>query len=291
MWLHKLRKNKRGISTVIAVVLSLVILVVVVENIVLWSYQINQFDWERMHESLSLAVISRSTWFVAQSEYAVNNGSITAGSYLDTQNDDGVFETFTEQNTTPMILDVNGTFLIDLTKYPLNYIQGFEILIKFQASDLGDLWYLKAYNWTAQDYGNSGFNCTTGFAPTTTTGWDYYAVSITNQWTNYVRNDGKMFIKFQDSNTASTNATVKINFLGVRAIIALFSFKNDGPVTSNVVTLWVINSTIHNHYSVDYFINSGMNSSFFGAGIQLPRGSCTVKAITELGNIAMYSMG
>ena len=291
MWLHKLRKDKRGISTVIAVVLSLVILVVVVENVVLWSYQINQNDWERMHESLSLAVTSRSTWFVAQNEYAVNNGSITAGSYLDTQNDDGVFETFTEQNTTPMILDVNGTFLIDLTKYPLNYIQGFEILIKFQASDLGDLWYLKAYNWTAQDYGNSGFNCTTGFTPTTTTGWDNYTVSITNQWTNYVRNDGKVFIKFQDSNTASTNATVKIDFLGVRAIIALFSFKNDGPVTSNVVSLWVINSTIHNHYSVDYFINSGMNSSFFSAGIQFPRGSCTVKAITELGNIAMYSMG
>jgi hypothetical protein len=62
-------------------------------------------------------------------------------------------------------------------------------------------------------------------------------------------------------------------------------------VTSNVVTLWVINSTIHNHYSVDYFINSGMNSSFFSADIQLPRGPCTVKAITELGNIAMYSMG
>ncbi len=291
MWLHRLRKNKRGISTVIAVVLSLVILVVVVANVVLWSYQMNQYDWERMHESLSLAVTSRSTWSVVQSEYAVNNGSRTGGSYLDTQNDDGVFETFTEQTIAPMILDANGTFLFDLTKYPLNYIQGVEIQIKFQASDLGDLWYLKAFNWTAKDYGNSGFNCTTGFAPTTTTGWDYYTVSITDQWSNYVRNDGKMLIKFQDSNTDSNNTTVKIDFLAVRAIIALFSFKNDGPVTSHVVSLWVINSTIHSHYSVDYFINSGMTSSFFSADIHLPRGPCMVKTITERGNIAVYSIG
>ena len=75
MWLRKLRKNKRGVSTVIVVVLSLVILVVVVANVVLWSYKLNQYDLDRMHEDLGLNVTSRSIWLVAQSEYRINNGS------------------------------------------------------------------------------------------------------------------------------------------------------------------------------------------------------------------------
>ena len=291
MWLHKLRKNKRGISTVIVVVLSLVILVTVVANVVLWSYTMNQYDWERMHENLSFTVTSRSAWFVTQSEYRINSGSNTNGSYLDTQADDGVFETFRETTSAPKTMDINGTFLIDLTKYPLAYVQGIEILIKFQATDTGDAWFLKAYNWTANAYSNSGFNSTTGFTPTTTTGWDYYKISVINRWATYVRSDGKMFIKFHNPVADSTTTTIRIDFLAVRAIIALFSFKNDGQVTSHVVSLWVVNSTLHSHYNVDYFVDSGMSASFFNAAVNLPRGRYTVKAATDRGNIAVYSSG
>lgn len=291
MWLRKLRKNKRGISTVIVVVLSLVILVVVVANVVLWSYKMNQYDLDRMHEDLSLNVTSRSTWFVVQSEFRINNGSITGGSYLDTRTDDGGYETFRERTTAPRVLDINGTFLIDLAKYPLTNIQGIEIILKFQASDTSEAWYVKAYNWTSRSYGNNGFNSTAGFTPTTTTGWDYYKISITNRWTSYVRSDGKMFIKFHDAGADSTATTIRIDFLAVRAAISLFSFKNDGSVTSHVVSLWVINSTIHSHYDVDYFINSGMSASFFNAVVGLPKGQYMVKTITERGNIAVFSRG
>jgi len=290
MLLHKLRKNKRGFSTVIAVVLSLVILVVVVANVVLWDYTMNQYDWEKLHEGLSLTVTARSTWFIVQSEYRINNGSITGGSYLDTQADDEIYETFRE-TAAPRVLDINGTFFIDLAKYPLTYIQGIEILIKFQATDTSEAWFLKAYNWTANTYSNSGFNSTTGYTPTTTTGWDYYQVSITNRWTSYVKSDGKMFIKFHDAGADPTRTTVRIDFLAVRATIALFSFKNNGQVTSHVTSVWVITSTIHSRYDVDFFINSGTAASFFSPNINLPKGSYLVKTITERGNVAVYSVG
>jgi hypothetical protein len=58
-----------------------------------------------------------------------------------------------------------------------------------------------------------------------------------------------------------------------------------------VVSLWVINSTIHSHYDVDYFINSGMSASFFNAVVGLPKGQYMVKTITERGNIAVFSRG
>jgi hypothetical protein len=292
MLLHKLRKSKRGFSTVIAVVLSLVILVVVVANVVLWSYTLNQYDWERAHESLSLSATTRSTWFVVQNEYRINNGSKTGGSFLDTRADDGAYETFRERTSAPRTLDINGTFLIDLSKYPLVDIQGIEILIKFQAADTGDAWYLKAYNWTSNTYGNKGFNSTLGFTPTTTTGWDYYAVSIGSLWAAYVRSDGKTFIRFYDPAADGTTTTTKIDFLAVRVITyTLLSFTNNGPVTAHVVSIWVTNSTIHSRYDVNYFINPGSNASFFDAGISLPKSTCIVKAVTELGNIAVISVG
>jgi hypothetical protein len=49
-----LRFSKRGISNVIVVMLSLVLLVIVVANVVLWSYQMNQLDWERMREGIAI---------------------------------------------------------------------------------------------------------------------------------------------------------------------------------------------------------------------------------------------
>jgi hypothetical protein len=52
--LPKLRRAKRGVSNVIVVVLSLVILVIVTSNIILWSYEMNQLDWERMQESIEV---------------------------------------------------------------------------------------------------------------------------------------------------------------------------------------------------------------------------------------------
>ena len=134
MWLLRFRKNKRGISTVIAVILSLIILVVVVENVVLWGYNINQYDWERMHECFSIL-------------------NVTSGS--------------------------------------------------------------------------SGGS--------------------------------------------------------------IFSFSNNGPLTVQVVSIWVDNFTLHSHYDVNYFINSGMNASFSNAAINLPKGSYTVKAVTGRGNIAVFS--
>ncbi|MBT0159286.1 hypothetical protein G4O51_04805 [Candidatus Bathyarchaeota archaeon A05DMB-2] len=55
-----LRREKRGISTVIVVMLSLVLLVIIVGNVVLWSYQMNQFDMDRMQENFNIASVTRA---------------------------------------------------------------------------------------------------------------------------------------------------------------------------------------------------------------------------------------
>jgi hypothetical protein len=449
----RLKRDRRGVSNIIVVVLSLVIVVVIIANIVLWSYEMNQLDWEKMKEEMTITNVervARSSWFVAQNEYIVNQGSHINGTYTDTQAADNSYETFTESLTASVTLhpndtgqysewgieypsgvahwdccdedspdndtsyvqtdvaawkkeaynledhsgsqtinwirvyvrakltmsgmgsvrtlirthdidyessdltlatsyedkytqydtnpytgeawtwdeinslqagalgkkfppeernirmtavwvvvnyttadtyelDLNGTFSIDTSSYPLTCIQTVEIQLRYRADDAGEKWYLKAYNWTAATYSDSGFNSTAGHTPTT--GWDYYAVNLTDKWQSYVQDDGTIYVKFVDEGADSNQTTVDIDFLGVRAEIdgTRFTFKNEGALTSHLVSLWIINSTNHQRYDINVFVNSAETKTYLRSDISLPESPYTVKAVTERGNTAIYS--
>src|SRR4030042_5392388 len=100
--IRRLKCDRRGVSNVIVVMLSLVLIVIIVGNVCLWSYQMNQGDLERMQENVKISdasKITRSTWFTAQTEYKINAGSKLSGTFSDTKTLDGSFETFREERT------------------------------------------------------------------------------------------------------------------------------------------------------------------------------------------------
>jgi hypothetical protein len=186
-------------------------------------------------------------------------------------------------------LDINGVYVIDLSTYPLAYIQSVEIQLRYRASDSGEKWYLKAYNWTEATYSDIDFNSTTGHMPTT--GWDYYSVNLTTIWNSYVWNNGTIYVQFIDQGQDSISTTIDIDFLGVRAVIdgTRFSFKNDGAITSHLISLWVNNATNHQRYDINLFVNSGENTTYTRADISLPTENFIVKVVTERGNIAVFA--
>lgn len=47
-------KEKRGVSNVIVIMLSLILVVIIVSNVVLWSYQMNQLDWDKTQENIAI---------------------------------------------------------------------------------------------------------------------------------------------------------------------------------------------------------------------------------------------
>ncbi len=290
---RSLRRNRRGLSNIIIVVLSLVIMVVIVSNVILWSYQMNQLDWERMQEKVNISDAAWTTcspWYVAQSEYTVNQGTHVSDSYLDTQIVDGTFEGFRESSP-PRELDINGTFSIDLSVYPLSHIQSVEIQLRYRVDDTSEKWFLKAYNWTSRTYIDRGFNTTAGHTPNV--GWNYYAVNLTNKWRSYVQNDGKIIIKVHDQSPDSTRTNIDVDFLGIRAVVAaaLFTFQNKGSRTVHLVSLWVNNSTVHKRYDVDVFVDSAETCSYQRVDILLPSEQYSVKVVTERGNTAVYTAG
>jgi len=297
--IKRLKCNERGVSNVIVIMLSLILIVVIVANVVLWSYQMNQFDWERIQERIKITdaknVESLSPWFVVENEYTINIGSRITGSYMDTHlAEDGYWETFQEELSpapSRFRLFINGSFAINIGSYPLSTIQTVEILIRYNASDAMEKWYLKAYNWTSQEYSDNEFNNTSGSQPSTPSAWMYYAVNLTDHLHSYVRDDGVMCIQLNDETPElpSENQTkISIDFLGVRVKgrWASFTFDNEGSLTVHLVSLWVINSTHHKRYDVDFFVNSGENATYTQKNTCLGTGNL-VKIITERGNVAV----
>ena len=58
---RRLKRDRRGISNIIVIALSLVIILAIVSNIVLWNYEMNQLDWEKMKENVIITNVERVT--------------------------------------------------------------------------------------------------------------------------------------------------------------------------------------------------------------------------------------
>ena len=72
---RRLKRDRRGISNIIVVALSLVIVLAIVSNIVLWNYEMNQVDWEKMRENVIISNVER---LISGSQFTFeNDGGLT----------------------------------------------------------------------------------------------------------------------------------------------------------------------------------------------------------------------
>jgi len=74
---RRLKRNQRGISNIIVVVLSLVIILAIVSNIVLWNYEMTQLDWEKMKENVAITNVERETEPSGSQFTFQNSGGLT----------------------------------------------------------------------------------------------------------------------------------------------------------------------------------------------------------------------
>jgi hypothetical protein len=187
-------------------------------------------------------------------------------------------------------LNFSNNFTIDLSTYPRDYIQGIEMLIRYNATEDAERWFLKAFNWATSTFSDTGFNLTGGSQPTLGE-WNEYAIAVTDNWTDYVRDDGVISIEFSDEGLTTNQTTVGVDFFGVSAIIdgTRFDIKNSSPLSLHIVAVWITNSTFHQRYNADLFMNSGESASYLRADISLPENDFIARVVTERGNAAVFS--
>ena len=65
--------------------------------------------------------------------------------------------------------------------------------------------------------------------------------------------------------------------------------KNTGPVSVHIVAVWITNSTAHQRYDADLFLNSGEPVTYIRDDIAFPEDAFVAKIVTERGNIAVFS--
>ena len=298
--LKRLKLSKHGVSNVIVVMLSLVLIVIITANVIIWSSQMSRYDWEKTQEEVKIVNVqsgeSASSWNTVQNEYMVEIGSHLSGSYQDTHSvGDGSWETFQEESTTApnYRLQMNGTFLTDVKNHPSATIQAFEILLIYNASDADEQWFLEAYNWTSHMFSRNGFNSTSGSQPLAAYAWTNYAVDLSDCWQSYVNSDGVICVQFHDELTeqsAEVQTRISMDFLVVsirRSGIAV-TINNRGSLTAHIVSLWIIKTNQHERYNVNIFVNSGQNSTYVRTDIDLG-GNFLIKIVTERGNISVFS--
>jgi hypothetical protein len=67
------------------------------------------------------------------------------------------------------------------------------------------------------------------------------------------------------------------------------TIENTGSLTAHLVSLWITDSTSHQRYDLDTYINQGNTVQIIRTDITLPSTPYIVKIITEKGNTAVYS--
>jgi len=152
---------------------------------------------------------------------------------------------------------------------------------------------VQLYNYTLGGYPTSGNGYMSYTSNATANTDETKSQNITVNPTQFRNATGYWKIKVKGVKATDTQFDFKadwIEFKPVKAGGTLFTFENSGSLTCHLVSLWVINSTVHRHYDIDVFINSGDTCSYVRYDINLPDGQFLVKVVTERGNMEVYSI-
>jgi len=293
--LRKFRRCKRGVSNVIVIVLSLVILVVVSSNVILWSYQMNQLDWEKMQETLTIVNVAPNKEIRSfyPSGYVLGGStSWMSGGTSDLVADDGAYMVFRSYLSRT---DPSDEYTTEVEFVGSGNTENWSQLnwTVDSAWTIGSVNVtVQLYNYTFDGYSTGG-NGYIAYISDNTPNTDKNISQTVNVNPTHFRNTtGYWKMKIKGVKATATQFDFKVDLIEFKAVKndgTLFTFKNQGSSTFHLVSLWVNNPTHHQRYDIDVFANSGETISYINNDVSLPDKPYTVKVVTERGNTAVYS--
>jgi len=151
---------------------------------------------------------------------------------------------------------------------------------------------LQLYNYTLDGYPASGNGCMTYTSDSTPNTDETESQTINVNPAHFRNATGYWKMKVKGVKTTDTQFDSEVDWIEFKVVKPtgiILTFENGGSLTCHLVSLWVINSTVHEHYDMSVFVNSGDTLSYSRMDTILPSGQYTVKVVTERGNIAVYS--
>jgi len=151
---------------------------------------------------------------------------------------------------------------------------------------------LQLYNYTLDGYPTSGNGYMNYTSSVTANADETKNQTIAVNPTSFRNATGYWKMKVKGVKATDTPFDFKADWIEFKAVNAggtLFTFENTGSLTCHLVSLWIINSTVHQHYDINTFINSGDTTSYIRNDISLPNEPYIVKVVTERGNTAVFT--
>lgn len=151
---------------------------------------------------------------------------------------------------------------------------------------------IQLYDYSLDDYPTSGNGYSTYTSNTMPDTDENKTQTISAGSTNYRNATGYWKMKIKGVKATTTQFDCKVDMIKLSAARysgIRFIFGNEGSPTIHLVSLWINNSTNHQRYDIDIFINSADTETYIRNDINLPSKPYTVKVVTERGNIAVYS--
>ena len=115
--------------------------------------------------------------------------------------------------------------------------------------------------------------------------------TITANLTRFRGTSGQWKIKVTGVKSSSAQFDLGVDLIELQSPSGgpYFTFINGGTLTSHIVSLWIINSSLHERYDVNIYLNSGQSLVFYRDDISIPSGQYTVRIVTDKGNLAAFS--
>jgi hypothetical protein len=266
-----------------------------------------QLSPENPKENLNVDVWNGSAWTTLMTLGSVDSNTwknASVSSYLTSSTFTIRFEGGNETNDT-----VQHSWNIDATLLHV-WSNEYTAEVEFIGSSNTENW--NQLNWTVNSAWNISsvnvtlqlYNYTLGGYPTSGNGYIAYASDSTpdtdeneSQTINVNPTDfrnatgyWKMKVKGVKADAAPFDFKADlIEFNAVKEGGMFFTFKNEGSLTLHLVSLWINNSTYHQRYDINIFINSGETASHTYSNVILPDKPYNVKVITERGNTAVFA--
>ncbi len=285
--MRQIRRDKRGINNVITAMLGLIIIVIIVTNVFIWNYEMNAIDLEKSQEQISIESINRgnSVSYNPTGYNLLQGTRLISGSTNNIASDDSVYMTVRSTRGYPRAqVEFTGTsdlgnWTVLTWKIDSAWSQG-NVAVTFQLFD---------YNLGAYPTSGDGFiSYNSSVTPYVDETEDQ---TITIDAIRFLNGSGQWKIMVTGTMTSITQFDMEIDFIELRVRnTSEFLLRNGGPVTVHVVSLWVVNSVVHQRYDVDVYLNSGEDILFKKDDITIPSGQCTVRIVTERGNIAVLTV-
>lgn len=282
----RLRQDKRGINNVITAMLGLIIIVIIVANVFIWNFEMNEMDLEKSQEQVSIESINRgnSSRYNPSSYNLLQGTRLISGTASNLGSDDSVYMTL-RSNVALGRIEAEFTGISDPGSWTT---LAWKIDSAWNSGSVKVVFQLFDYNLGNYPTFGDGF---ISYNSSATTYLDETKdQTVTVNVTRFLNASGQWKIKATGTMPPSTQFDMRIDFIGLRVgSTDKFLLRNNGPVTAHVVSLWIINSTFHQRHDVDIYLNSGEDILFKRSDITVPSSQCTVKIVTERGNIAVLT--